>query len=527
MAVIKAVSSKAGIGQALDYVAKEEKTDEKLVSGLHCEPETVEEEMQATKELWGKTGGRTYKHFVQSYHADEQITPEQAHRNSLELAENTEAWKGFEVLVATHKDKDHIHTHFIVNSVSFEDGHKLQWSSADLRDLKDRCNEQSRQQGLHVPEKGMTFSGEEREETVAWEKETYQLLKQAEKGEVKSYVQDIALAVMDCRETATSRADFVERMNECGYGVEWSDQRKYITFIDLARQEQGEKKCKIRNKKLEKYYNIDFGKEKSMHAERQSEKTQNSTQENSLIRQLSQKIESLQKEREQDSSLILQQSQKISELQKELQNVPKLHEKIAKLNERLETQSNSDLQKEKEKLERKLDNAKTDAAHWERVAREEFEKNKAITRKVSELNLTLTETEYNIKRKKLQCKSLYAAVSSYLAFLGILNCKAILSSLNAFTAQIQANKAVFGAIALIVAVITYLMIYNQQQNQKRQKKQNYDIAVNRVNTIFLVALGALTASYDYLTKFPYPAYLIFLFVVYQAVKTVVKSKFVY
>ena len=215
--------------------------------------------------------------------------------------------------------------------------------------------------------------------------------------------------------------------------------------------------------------------------------------------------------------------------------MPKLHEKIAKLNERLETQSksdliekqNSDLQKEKEKLERKLDNAKTDAAHWERVAREEFEKNKAITRKVSELNLTLTETEYNIKRKKLQCKSLYAAVSSYLAFLGILNCKAILSSLNAFTAQIQANKAVFGAIALIVAVITYLMIYNQQQNQKRQKKQNYDIAVNRVNTIFLVALGALTASYDYLTKFPYPAYLIFLFVVYQAVKTVVKSKFVY
>ena len=64
MAVIKAVSSKAGIGQALDYVTKEEKTEEKLVSGLHCEADTVKDEMQATKELWGKTGGRTYKHFV-------------------------------------------------------------------------------------------------------------------------------------------------------------------------------------------------------------------------------------------------------------------------------------------------------------------------------------------------------------------------------------------------------------------------------------------------------------------------------
>ena len=68
MAVIKAVSSKAGIGQAIDYVTKEEKTEEKLVSGLHCEAETAKEEMQATKELWEKTGGRTYKHFVQSYH---------------------------------------------------------------------------------------------------------------------------------------------------------------------------------------------------------------------------------------------------------------------------------------------------------------------------------------------------------------------------------------------------------------------------------------------------------------------------
>ena len=261
MAVIKAVSSKAGIGQAIDYVTKEEKTEEKLVSGLHCEADTAKEEMQATKELWEKTGGRTYKHFVQSYHKDEKITPEQAHRNALQLAENTPAWKGFEVLVATHKDKDHIHTHFIVNSVNFEDGHKLQWSSADLRELKERCNAQSQEQGLHVPEKGKTFEGAEREETVAWKKETYQLLKQAEQGEVKSYAQDIALAVLDCKETATSRETFIQLMNERGYGVDWQDSHKYITYTDLAREQAGEKACKIRNNKLEKYYNMGFGKE--------------------------------------------------------------------------------------------------------------------------------------------------------------------------------------------------------------------------------------------------------------------------
>ena len=265
MAVIKAVSSKAGIGQAIDYVTKEEKTEEKLVSGLHCEAETAKEEMQATKELWEKTGGRTYKHFVQSYHKDEKITPEQAHRNALQLAENTSAWKGFEVLVATHKDKDHIHTHFIVNSVNFEDGHKLQWSSADLQELKERCNAQSREQGLHVSEKGKTFEGAEREETVAWKKETYQLLKQAEQGKVKSYVQDIALAVLDCKEATSSREEFIRMMGEKGYGVDWQDKHKYITYTDLAREQEGEKACKIRDNKLEKYYNMGFGKEELEH----------------------------------------------------------------------------------------------------------------------------------------------------------------------------------------------------------------------------------------------------------------------
>ena len=278
MAVIKAVSSKAGIGQALDYVTKEEKTEDKLVSGLHCEPDTVKDEMQATKELWGKTGGRTYKHFVHSYHEDEHVTPEQAHKNAIELAKGTEAWKGHEVLIATHIDRGHIHTHFIVNSVNYENGHKLQWSKADLQNLKDRCNEQSRQQGLHVPEKGKTFSGEEREETVAWNKETYNLLKQAEKGEVKSYVQDTALAVMDCRETATSREDFIDQMKARGYGVDWQDSHKYITFTDLERQSQGEKQCKVRNNKLEKYYAVDFGKESLEHgfeinARREAERT--------------------------------------------------------------------------------------------------------------------------------------------------------------------------------------------------------------------------------------------------------------
>lgn len=71
-------------------------------------------------------------------------------------------------------------------------------------------------------------------------------MKQAEQGKVKSYVQDIALAVLDCKETATSRQDFIERMEQRGYKTDWQDNHKYITWTDLARENAGEKACKIK-----------------------------------------------------------------------------------------------------------------------------------------------------------------------------------------------------------------------------------------------------------------------------------------
>ena len=262
MAVIKAVSSRAGIKTILNYVMKEEKTEQKLLSCLNCTPDMVQEQMEFTKRLWGKNGGRTYKHFVQSFAPEENIDPVQAHQIACQLAASRPEWQDFEVLIATHEDKKHIHTHFVVNSVSCVDGHKIQQSKAELQAMKDYSDQLCAKYGLHITEKGKTFDGQEREETAAFSKDTYQLLKKAEQGEVKSYVQDIALAILDCREQATSRTDFVQRMNERGYGV---DSHKYITFTDLKRQEQGEKQCKIRNNKLEKYYNMNFGKESLEH----------------------------------------------------------------------------------------------------------------------------------------------------------------------------------------------------------------------------------------------------------------------
>lgn len=257
MATIKAVSSKAGINRALDYVTNEKKTEEHLVSGINCQPETVKDEMQLTKELWGKTEGRTYKHFTQSWHEDEPITPELAHQIGCETAAKISAWSGFEVLIATHTDRSHIHNHFIINSVSFEDGHKLQWSTADLYELR-RINDQlCAKHNLHICEKGKSFHGDDRTEPSTYTKEAHHEIQE----DKDSYVLAIRDAVADARAKATSREEFSSLLLEHGVGLNWKDSRTYITFTDLARELEGETKCKVRDKKLSQIANQEVSKE--------------------------------------------------------------------------------------------------------------------------------------------------------------------------------------------------------------------------------------------------------------------------
>lgn len=276
MATVKAVSSKAGIGQAIDYVSKKEKTEAKLMSGIGCQPETAKEEMALTKEIWGKTDGRTYKHFTQNFHKDENITHEQAHEIAVKLASDIPAWKGHEVLIATHKDREHIHTHFIINSVNTKDGKKLQWSKQDLESMKQKSDALCLQYGLTVCEKGKTFEGASRTEPSTYTKEAYQSINNALKNDsggdlghsgdkkdvrTESYVTNIKNAVLDAKSKAKSRHEFGELLLAKGIKVNWTDSRKYITFTDIAREEAGEKKCKVRHTNLEKTFNMDFSGE--------------------------------------------------------------------------------------------------------------------------------------------------------------------------------------------------------------------------------------------------------------------------
>lgn len=246
MAIIKAAQSGASLKRIINYVTQQKKTEEHLMAGIDCDPQNAYDDMMLTKELFHKTNGRQYKHFIYSFPPGEAITPEQVLENAQRLVMETPALQGYQGLIAVHQDRKHIHAHIVVNSVHTETGYKLQWSKQDLADLKERCNTLSQAQGLSVPEKGPDIT--------AWTMPKQQALSKALAGQYQSYYLEMADAISACQSQSVSRADFVRLMDEKGIQVHWTDKRKHITFVDAEGH-------KVRDSNFEKTLKIPCSKD--------------------------------------------------------------------------------------------------------------------------------------------------------------------------------------------------------------------------------------------------------------------------
>ena len=127
------------------YAADEYKTEKRLyVSGVNVTPDTATYKMQQTKLRYGKTDGIIAFHAIQSFKPGE-VTPELAHKIGVEFAK--EMWGDrFEVLIATHLNRQHLHNHFVINSVSFADGKKYYDNQEDynlMKKISDRLCEEN------------------------------------------------------------------------------------------------------------------------------------------------------------------------------------------------------------------------------------------------------------------------------------------------------------------------------------------------------------------------------------------------
>ena len=125
------------MSNVLDYAARSTKTEQKkYVSAINCSPERARDQMMLTKTHYHKKNGILLWHGYQSFKPGE-VTPEEAHKIGMELAQNL--WgEDYEILVCTYLDREHIHNHFVINSVSFRTGKKLDVRWKDMARESDR-----------------------------------------------------------------------------------------------------------------------------------------------------------------------------------------------------------------------------------------------------------------------------------------------------------------------------------------------------------------------------------------------------
>jgi hypothetical protein len=215
MATIKILSSKGSVKNIINYVLNKEKTNERIISGKDCTPYNTAEEMNATKKLFNKTDGLSYHHIIQSFKPGE-ITPEKAHKLGVELAEKQ--FKNHEVLIATHKDKEHIHNHLIINSVSFKDGHKLISNKESLREIKHESNRICEREHLSTIEKPYA--------KVRYSMAEYRL---AEKG-LPIWKEQLRSAIDEAKEHSKNIVQLKEYLKE-NFSIEMKIQNKNVSFL--------------------------------------------------------------------------------------------------------------------------------------------------------------------------------------------------------------------------------------------------------------------------------------------------------
>ncbi len=199
-----------------EYKTYDSKSKRKLVSGVNCDGANSFREFMATKKVYGKDNGFFFYHYAQSFSPKEKITPEQAHEIALEFAEK--AWSGHEVLFATHCDREHIHSHFVINSVGFESGKKLRQSPSTLKHLRKLSDEICIAHGFSVlqPYQGGRKSMSSREyRTRLWG---------------NSWKEKLAKDIGTAMSYSGSKDEFIRNMSILGYHMTWTNERKYLTF---------------------------------------------------------------------------------------------------------------------------------------------------------------------------------------------------------------------------------------------------------------------------------------------------------
>mgnify|MGYP000018205988 FL=1 len=225
MAIISFTNYKRGqtagcMGAVMRYTMQDKKTEfegQRLVTGINCQPESVYADFMTTKRLHHKTDGVLFYHMVQSFPKGEAVDPVTTHAAALKLAEY---YEGYEVLVCTHTDREHIHSHFLINSVNFDTGKKLHIAKEQLQELQQRNDQVCMEFSLPV------FQPKDRKQKT--KTMTVGEYHTAARGQSKKL--QLMNIINDCMRHASSREEFIALMESEGYKVRWEASRRNITY---------------------------------------------------------------------------------------------------------------------------------------------------------------------------------------------------------------------------------------------------------------------------------------------------------
>ena len=253
----RGTQSRTAMRGVMLYVMQEKKTAWEggpLISGINCQPQSVYDDFLNTKLLYHKDGGVMFYHMVQSFPKGAAVDPRQAHEAARRLAKY---FDGCEVLVCTHVDREHIHSHCVINSVNFETGKKLHMAKEQLQELMRRNDMICQEMGLPVFDAPMQqargMSGAEYHTAL--------------KGQ--SWKLRLANTIDDCMRYAADKDAFVSLMASEGCAVRWESGRKYITYTTPDGM-----KCRDNKLHEEKYCKEAMEREFRIRAEVVSARTQ-------------------------------------------------------------------------------------------------------------------------------------------------------------------------------------------------------------------------------------------------------------
>ena len=233
----KGTQTRGCMKSVMRYVSKLSKTlwdGQQLVSGIGCQPETAFDEFLSTKLLHHKEGGVMFYHMVQSFPKGADVDPRTAHEAARRLAEYFE---GCEVLVCTHVDREHIHSHCIINSVNFETGKKVHMADEQIQELRVRNDQICEELGLPK------FQRDEQKRSRGMSNAEYYT---ADRGE--SWKFELMRVIDECMRYAGNREEFLALLRSEGYDATWTDSRKNITYVT-----PDGRKCRDSKLHIEKY----------------------------------------------------------------------------------------------------------------------------------------------------------------------------------------------------------------------------------------------------------------------------------